>query len=1026
MQGNGIVKTLLVLLFLVTAYQGFLFWKTNQIEQKGVVKCGADTGECYSNFLDEISDEVVLSIPLIKKFTYTELKGQQMGLGLDLKGGFSAVLQVDLMEYLINQSEVGKEVVQVKEPLFYQALTNAKTKVTNGAQEDYITIFGREWDAISGGKKLAEVFTSYGTTYSDRINLSSTTEEVVNILREDTRGVVNQTYNMLLKRIDKLGVIQPNIALDASRDLILVELPGIENPERARKMLESTANLEFWHTYNVTQVISGFAKADNVLRKTMLNDTVDAPVQLDTTYENVPVLGDNGDTLKNSAGLDSTKQEMVVTERKVAKTDGPLLSLLKIGSERSGGSRVGFADKNDMKSISEMLAREEVRSSFPQDVAFKWGAKAMEENGVPTRNYQLYAIKTGYDGEPPLKGDVITKANKQVETATGGEISVNVTMNSEGASTWATMTGEAYNKKTDIAILLDDEVVSAPGVNDGAITGGRTRITGRFSVQEADDLSNTLEIGALPASPRIIQEAQVGPTLGKENISRSITALIVGFGLVLLFMVAYYAGGGFVAIIALLANIIFIFAALSSMGNVLTLPGIAGIVLTIGMAVDANVIIFERIREELRNDKSLLLAIKDGFQHSYSAIIDANVTTLLTAGVLFYFGLGPIKGFATVLMVGVVLSLITAVLLGRLLIDWWTIQKKKDLSFSMGWSKNVFANLNVDWLSKRKISYAISSIVIIAGIVSMFTRSFDFGVDFSGGNTYTVQFPTSANVNTTDIKQALKEPFGGKEPTVKTFDTANRFSITTQYLIDTPTDSLQEKVFVQLHKGINSLSPVSFDDFQESKNPNAVQVITSNLTEPTIADDIRTSSIWATIAALVLIFTYIFVRFRKWQFSLGAVAALFHDVLITLAVFSIFWGIFPWAMEIDQAFIAALLTVVGYSINDTVVVFDRIREYMNTYTNRSKEDVINMAVSSTISRTLITSLTTLFVVLMLFIFGAGSIKGFAFALLIGVLVGTYSSVFIATPIMSDTTKDLKPKETKKTSKSSLARNKAKV
>ncbi len=1013
MQGKGIIKVLLILLLLVTAYQALLWFQTNRVENRGVSLCqNSEDPDCYSDYLDSISNKTIWSIPLLKSFTYTDLKAAQMGWGLDLKGGMSAVLQVDLKEYLRKQSGVEEG----QDPAFDQALDNAQQRLAS-VQTDFLSVFGEEWDKVSNGRKLGEVF-SYGGVYTDKINLNSQTSEVINVLREDATGVVKQTYNMLLQRIDKLGVVQPNITLDEARDLILVELPGIENPVRARKMLESTAELEFWKTYSINDVYGGFASYDKELKKLDVDTNAVEEEQFIEVDSTIVKKDENGNDVLDSLGNPVT--EVIKVKQKTNNLDqrGPLLKLFNPGG---GGAIVGSADKKNLEKISEYLSRDEAKRFFPTDVAFKWGMKPSDDDsGNPTQNYLLYAIKT-LNSEAPLKGDIVRSASTYTDPQ-NGQVAVSLDMQGDGPRIWGELTKEAFQKgQAPIAIALDGEVVSAPSVNE-PILNGSSRISGGFTVQEADDLSDILEIGALPAKPRIIQEARVGPTLGAENIQTSITALIIGFVLVLLFMVAYYAGGGFVSILALLANIIFIFAALSNMGNVLTLPGIAGIVLTIGMAVDANVIIFERIREELRNDKSLLLAIKDGFQHSYSAIIDANVTTIVTAFVLFYFGLGPIKGFATVLIVGVIMSLITAVLLGRMLIDWWTLDKKKDMSFSMGWSRNLFANLNIDWLSKRKMAYAFSSVVIIAGIISMATRGFDLGVDFAGGYNYTVEFPQNVNVSTDDIKKALVTPFGGAEPTVKTFDgAANRYAITTKYLVNSNEDGVADKVFAKLHEGINSITPVKFEDFQNAESA-GTRVTTSNIVGPTIADDIRWSSLKSTVVALILIFLYILIRFRKWQFSLGAVAALFHDVLFTLGIFSLLWGIAPWSLEIDQAFIAAILTVVGYSINDTVVVFDRIREFMNTYSGKSKEEIINMAVSSTVSRTIITSLTTLFVILMLFIFGSGSIKSFAFALIIGVLVGTYSSIFIATPIMADATDELKATEKVKTT-STLARKK---
>ena len=594
-----------------------------------------------------------------------------------------------------------------------------------------------------------------------------------------------------------------------------------------------------------------------------------------------------------------------------------------------------------------------------------------------------------------------------------GQVEVQLNLDQDGARIWGQMTTAAYqDNNREVAIVLDGEVVSAPSVRV-PIMNGSSSISGDFDIQEGQDLANVLEIGKLPADIEQVQETLVGPSLGKKNIERSSRSLMIGFLLLVVFMVLYYSSGGVVAIIALFANLFFIFGALSSLGTVLTLPGIAGILLTIGMAVDANVIIFERIREELRAGKTLRTAIGDGFKHSYSAIIDANVTTILVAIVLAWFGLGPIKGFAVVLIIGVISSLITAVLMGRLLIDWWT-GRGKELSFWTGWSKNWLANLNIDWLGKRKMAYVLSGVLLAASIGSILTRGFEFGVDFKGGYSYNIELEESLNVSPEDLRTAFETSFEGALTTVKAVDLANTFNVTTSYLIDESGNEAQDVVTKALHAGVEAAAGGSLD-FENFKNPdgNGSHLTSSSKVGATIADDIKSSSYKAAIFALILIFLYILLRFTKWQYSLGAVIALLHDSIIVMGIFSLFHGVFPFSMEIDQAFIAALLTVIGYSINDTVVVFDRIREFLGIYINRSKTEVINMAVNTTFSRTVITSLTTLFVVSILFIFGGGSIKGFAFALLIGILVGTYSSVFVATPIVHDFTDEMVSKKVEK-------------
>ncbi|NRB63739.1 MAG: protein translocase subunit SecD, partial [Saprospiraceae bacterium] len=600
------------------------------------------------------------------------------------------------------------------------------------------------------------------------------------------------------------------------------------------------------------------------------------------------------------------------------------------------------------------------------------------------------------------------------QDAMSNEMVVSLRMDNTGAKIWGQMTtAAAQNGNREIAILLDDEVVSAPRVNEPILTGSSS-ISGNFTLQDAEDLANILEIGKLPAETTIIQKSVVGPSLGQENINKSIRALVIGFLLVLGFMIVYYGGAGVIAIAALFLNLFFIFGALASIGTVLTLPGIAGIVLTIGMAVDANVIIFERVREELREGKSTLMAITDGFKNSYSAIIDANVTTILTAMVLAYFGLGPIKGFAVVLIIGVLSSLFTAVLVGRLIFDWWT-GKGRSISFNTGLSKGAFANLTIDWLGKRKIAYGISGVLLILSIGSFFVRGFELGVDFKGGYSYTVSFDESETVAVADLRETLTGFFDGSTPVVKAVDTDNTYNIVTDYQVDNTDENAPAIVLAALTEGVNAVTSAELNA-EQFQNPDGIgtHITSSSKVGPTIADDIKQSALYAGIFALLLIFLYIFIRFSKWQYSLGAVAALFHDSIIVLGLFSMFHGVLPFNLEIDQAFIAAILTVIGYSINDTVVVFDRIREFMNHYTKKSKHEVINMAINSTVSRTVITSLTTLLVVLILFVFGGTSIKGFALALLIGIIVGTYSSIFVATPVMSDLTGELKAKDTKGT------------
>ncbi len=985
MQGKGLIKLILVLLLLVCLFQFFYFIPTGRVErdadnfaqEMSANLTGADKAavekDARAKYLDSMSSETILSIPLIAKYTYNDLKSQQLALGLDLKGGMSSVLEVDLQELLV--ALAGRNAKDVD---FVAALEAAK-KAQLTEQSDYVSLFVKEFRKIAPDRKLATIFQQSESL--EDINLDTSDGEVEKKLREKADQTVDLTYKMLKERIDRLGVVQPNVSLDENRDLILVEMPGIDNPQRARQYLSQSAKLEFWETYRFTDngILSSLQEADRRLKG--ISDT----------------------TVVDSASLSAV---------------GPLLSALQLNGQNGvqyPQTVVGVADKNKRDLISEMLKRPEIANLFPKNLRLLWGYKPYQDPTTrnPTGQYELYAIKTQPNTDnAPIDGDVVTSAGQTQDQITG-EPQVNLTMNAAGAKKWAELTGKAYNgnaegNRREIAIVLDDQVVTAPSVNTGAITGGSSVISGSFNVQEAIDLSNILEVGKLPAKTKIIQEAQVGPTLGKQNIQKSTLSLVLGFLLVLGFMIFYYAKGGVVSVLALLLNIILIFGTLSSFGTVLTLPGIAGIVLTIGMAVDANVIIFERIREELRAGKTMLQSISDGFTGSYSSIIDANVTTILTAIVLAYFGLGPIKGFAVVLIVGVISSMFTAVVVGKFFIDSYVKDGERKMSFWTGVSKESLANLNYDWVGKRKYAYMFSGILIAASLISIAVRGFELGVDFTGGYSYNVQLDGAADINSEKLRQGLKDVFGSV-PVVKQIDANNTFNIITSYNINDTGEGADEKVSTKLYEGLKAItgSNTTYEAFKNSSGTDTGSKIMSfSKVGPTIADDIKKSSFYAGMFALILIFIYIFIRFSKWQYSMGAIIALFHDTIITLGIFSMLYGWAGFSLEIDQAFIAAILTVIGYSINDTVIVFDRIREYFGLYPNKTKDEVINDAINQTFSRTTITSMTTLFVVLVLFLFGGSSIKGFAFAILVGILVGTYSSIFVATPIVRDLTDDI--------------------
>ena len=1007
MQGKGIVKFFLLALTVVSIIQFMYMIPTNRVEKQAEAYaqtiCGDDAG-CIkirrSNYLDSIGTEKIFSIPLLKSWTYQELKSSQLNFGLDLKGGMSVLMQVDLRDFI-------RTLAGNKENAELEAALTAATAAQQNSQANFINLFVEAWQTTAPGKPLNSLF-KRNDSLSDRINTNTSDSEVATILRSEADKAVDNTFKLLRERIDKLGVVGPTVSLDASRDLILVELPGVENQKRATDYLQAAAKLEFWNVYRVTDtnpsIQNSFREANEKLRKMQegetLNDGSTSPVK---DGENILVDGD-------STGVDSLGQladgdTLPTTETPgILGEQGPLFDLFSLNNGSYGLAPMGTAEKNKRKAIDELLNRPGIKELFPRNTMLLWSrTPTKNSDGVLTDLYELYAIKKeSGTNKAPLEGDLVTNAYASPNPSTG-ELAISLKMNQEGAMIWGRMTtAAAQDNNREIAIVLDSTVVSAPRVIN-PITTGDSQITGSFDVQEAQDIANILQIGKLPTGTQIIQQSLVGPSLGKENIRTSLTALMAGFILVLAFMIFYYGSAGIISIVVLFLNVIFMIGAIASIGTVLTLPGIAGIILTIGMAVDANVIIYERVREELRAGKSIVMAMKDGYKHSYSAIIDGNVTTFLTAVVLFVFGLGPVKGFAVVLMIGILSTLFTAVLVSRYIFEWW-FEKGKTVTFWTNATKNVLADLNVDWMAKRKRFYILSAVIIGMGIVSFFTRGFDLGVDFRGGYSMNVEFAQGQAVSAEQIRTALADDFG-KSPNVKSVDTHNTYNIVTDYLINSDVEDAPGQVMDKMHSGLAEF--VGGSSIEDFKNPDAVNkahIVSFSKVGPTVADDLRDSAWEAVIFGLLVIFLYILVRFSRWQYSLGAVIATTHDALVVVSLFSLLYGFLPFPMEVDQAFIAAILTIIGYSVNDTVIVYDRIREYFGLYPEKEKNEVINMAINSTMSRTVITGLTTLFTVLILCIFGSGSIRGFAFALVIGVVVGTYSSIFIASPVMSDLSK----------------------
>jgi SecD/SecF fusion protein len=971
MQNKGLVKLFAILFGLVSIYQLSFTFKANSVEEAAQVASNGDEVR-ERQYLDSLGNEEVFNIG-VANYTYNEVKENAMNLGLDLKGGVSVILQVsvkDILKGLANYS---------KDPVFNKALDNAD-EVQKNSQNNYVEDFFTEFDKIKGDTKLASPEIFYTRALDGEIEGSMSDDEVQPIIERKIDESIVSAFEVLRKRIDEFGVTSPSIQRLGSSGRILVELPGVKDKERAIKLLQSTAQLEFWDVYKRDLFGSFLVEANNLLKdlETPKEDTeADAQeVEAEDTSED--------DAIADLLGSDPDSTVVQVN---------PLRDLLFQSPNPAVLAMVNIKDKDK---VSEYLNMPQVRSLLPaeqRNVKFVFGKPAKDSEVV-----DLYALIGNRDNVPPLSGAVVTDARQDYDAV--GKPTVSMQMNAKGAKIWEEMTGRAFNQGTQIAIALDNVIYSAPGVTTGPISGGNSSISGSFTLNEATDLANVLRAGKLPASADIIQGEVVGPSLGQEAIDSGKMSFLIALALVLVWMFLYYGKAGLFADIAMLFNLVLIFGVLSGLGAVLTLPGIAGIVLTIGMSVDANVLIFERIREELAKGKGMKESIADGFSNALSSILDANITTGLTALILFIFGTGPIKGFATTLLIGIGTSLFTAIFITRLLVDWYA-ERGGTLDFSTAITKNLFRNININFLKKRKAAYIISGTLILLSLGSLFTNGLDQGVDFVGGRTYQVRFAQDVSAN--EIATNLSEAFGSAE--AKTFGSANQLKITTKYKVNETDNAVDEEIRNTLY---NTLQPyfegVSYEQFISDDETKTIGLMKYYKVSPTIADDIKQASFWAILGSLIVVFLYILFRFKRWQFSLGAVIAVFHDVLIVLGVFSLTYKYMPFSMEIDQAFIAAILTVIGYSLNDTVVVFDRIREFFNEHTTWPFNKVINSSLSSTLSRTLNTSLTTLVVLLAIFIFGGDSIRGFMFALIIGVIVGTYSSMFIATPLMYDSVK----------------------
>ena len=999
MQNKGIVRTLAVLLFLVCAFYLSFSFVIRHYDKQAKVYAAGDQLKEYQ-YLDSIAAKKVWF-----GYTLKECREKEINLGLDLKGGMNVTMEVSVPDILralsgYNTSEN-----------FNRAMALAQEKQKSSG-DDFVTLFLASFREIDPEAKLASIFATF--ELKDKVTTSSTNEEVERVIREEVEGAINNSFMVLRTRIDRFGVVQPNIQKLAQSGRILIELPGIKEPERVRKLLQGSANLEFWETYDFAELLPQMAQLDRDMAAAnaateeaegaKVEEETKAEVAADATVEELTQA-----IAANDSAAEEAKERAEELEN--YKKNHPFFYILNPSLTQTGqayrGPVVGTVHYTDTAKVMAVLNSQQAKQILPREVRFRWTVKAIDEaNSL----YQLVALKAQRDGRPSLEGDVITDARADFSQVSA-YANVSMSMNAEGAKAWQRITKENIGKS--VAIVLDGFVYSSPTVQN-EIAGGNSQITGNFTVEEAKDLANTLKSGKMPAPARIIQEDVVGPSLGKEAIRSGLWSFALGFVLILLYMIFYYGLiPGLIADFALLCNVFLLVGILSSFSAVLTLPGLAGIVLTMGTAVDANVLIYERIREEMRAGKNMRKAIEDGFKGAISAIVDANVTSLLTGIILAVFGTGPIKGFAVTYIIGIISSFLTAVFITRLLLeDYAKRENAKELPFTSQIAKNWFQNMHFDFVGARKWAYPLAGCLVLFAALGLEPHIFgklNLGIDFSGGRNYVVRFDQP--ISTQDVEKSLTEVLTAQNPegenlTVRviTFGESNdQVRISTNFRIHDNSETLDDEIEQLVYEGTKKFfaSPITFAEFQSTQVNENVGIMQSQKVGPAIADDITTSAVWAVIAALIVIFLYILVRFRNFAYSVGALVALFHDTVIILGLYAILWKIMPFSMEIDQAFIAAILTVIGYSINDTVVIFDRVREYNSLYPKRERERNINDALNATLSRTFSTSMSTFIVLLAIFVFGGESIRGFVFALLMGVIIGTFSSLFVASPIAYD-------------------------
>ncbi|MBQ9417024.1 MAG: protein translocase subunit SecDF [Bacteroidales bacterium] len=922
-----------------------------------------------ARYLDSIASEKIYL-----GFTYRQCQAREISLGLDLKGGMNVMLEVSTVDVVRALAD------HTQDPLFNQAIDLALANQKRSTNRDFVSLF---YDAILSLKSDVQLAPYFSEQLRDRISLGDDNEKVVGIVREEASSAYERTYQVLSQRIDKFGVAQPTIQKLSASERILVELPGVKEPERVRKLLQGTAQLEFWLTYDNYETLPILENINTYIASTTRQETTEEVADTAKAAE-----ADSNSLLQQLTQADEAEEVGAADEK-----SNPLFAKLSpyIGEGVPRGPIVGVAAAKDRAAIDEMLATAAAKKIYdPRSMKFLWSAK--ESSYFKGDLYELYAIKISTrDGSALLDGSAISDARQDFSSVGGNEISM--TMNNEGAREWQKITGQ--NVGNCIAIVLDDQVYSAPRVN-GEIAGGRSSITGDFSLEEAKDLANILKSGKLPAPAVIVQEAVVGPSLGQESIRNGLISFILAFVMVLAYMVVFYSRAGWVSVAALITNVFLLIGVLASIGSVLTLPGIAGIVLTMAMAVDGNVIIYERVKEELRAGASMAVAVENGFKNAYSAIIDGQVTTFLLGLVLIMFGSGAVQGFAVTLCVGIVTSLFTSIFITRLFIDS-SLSHKRKMTFSLPFSENFLRDVHIDFLGKRRTFYIIAGIAIVICVASFFTRGLSFGIDFTGGRTYVVRFDQP--VNAVEVRADLAQQFD-EAPEVKTYGPSKQLKITTKYKIAEDGDEVKNEIVNKLYAGTVShfKEAITVDEFKSTET-NPLGIIQADQVGGTIAHDNMVRSIWVVIGGLLVMFVYIGLRFRSWRFGVGSVTALAHDTILVIGIFSLLYGLLPFNLEVDQYFISAVLTVIGYSINATVVIFDRVREYRKLYPKRDLRTHMNDAINSTLARTVNTSGTTFITLLMMFIFGGEVIRGFIFALLTGVLVGVFSSLCIACAVV---------------------------